>query len=298
MARQRRTLSLRGLRTFCVAAETLNYRRAADQLHVTPSAVSHQIKRLEAELDVELFVREKKQLSLSKPGRTLLEEIGPLLARIDEATERFYSRSERPQLRVSVQPFFASELFVPALKEFTERHPELDIFVDTSNESLDYHPDNADASIRLFDRIPDQLDAVKLFPLRLVGACSPELLRQQKENDWGIDPKISLIVHNTRPDAWQIWHEQRGVKMHPKQRLVQLDSMIAVLRAAERGLGIALVPLPLAQPWFDAGAVARFSDGEVVTSDIYYFVSDPSASNADSVHILKEWVIETFLEGS
>ncbi|MEL7297392.1 MAG: LysR substrate-binding domain-containing protein [Pseudomonadota bacterium] len=296
MSPSHRKLSLRGLRTFCTAAETLNYRRAADLLHVTPSAVSHQIKRLETELDVVLFNREGKKLSLSKDGQVLLDEIGPLLTQIDEATERFFARHQRPQLRVSVQPFFASEWFIPKLKDFTEKHPELDIFVDTSDESLAYHPANADASIRLFDRIPDSLDAVPLFPLRLVGACSAELKASLDPAEPSIDPNISLIVHNTRPDAWQIWHKQRGIRMQPAQRLVQLDSMIAVLRAAERGLGIALVPLPLAQQWFESGAVVHFGDDEVVTSDIYHFVSDPAASNAESVNILRDWVIEHCLE--
>lgn len=294
MTMPNRRFSLRGLRTFCVAARLLNYRRAAAELHVTPSAISHQIKRLEAELGAELFVRVKKRIALSEEGRKLLDEVAPLMNQIDEAATRFYNRQRRPQLRVSVQPFFASELFVPMLKGFTENHPDLDIFVDTSDESLAYHPANADASIRLFDRIPSTLDAMALFPLTLVAACSSELRNTLGDGSGAIDPRISLIVHNTRPDAWQLWHKQRGVRMPADQRIVHLDSMIAVLRAAERGLGIALVPLPLAQLWFDSGAVVRFGDDRLVTSDIYHFVSDPQSTNAASVRLLRHWAIETF----
>ncbi|MFK8054099.1 MAG: LysR substrate-binding domain-containing protein [Woeseiaceae bacterium] len=296
MRQPKRKLSLRGLRTFCAAARELNYRRAADTLHVTPSAVSHQIKRLEAELGLALFVRQKKKVLLTEDGKALLAEIGPLLDQIDDATERFFRRHERPQLRVSVQPFFASELFIPRLKDFTEAHPDLDIFVDTSDESLAYHPSDADASIRLFSRNPENLEAIPLFPLRLVAACSPELRETLRLDGDRIGQNISLIVHRTRADAWQLWHEQQSLTKPPNQRVVQLDSMIAVLRAAERGLGIALVPLPLAQLWLDSGSVVRFGDDALVTSDVYHFVSDPTADNRESVDVLRDWVLKTFVD--
>lgn len=296
MQRPERQLSLRGLRTFCIAARTLNYREAAERLHVTPSAISHQIKRLEQELGVTLFNRDKKRLTLSKDGAALYEEVGPLLKQLDQAARRFYRRHHRPQIKVSVQPFFASELFVPRLAEFAELHPDLDIIVDTSDETIAHHPETADASIRLFYEIPRSLHAIRLFPLRLVGACSKALAKRLKQYGDEIDPAISLIVHDTRPDAWQLWHEQRGQRMASGQRIVQLDSMIAVLRAAERGLGIALVPLPLAQQWFDSGAVERFGEQELITSDVYHFVYDPSGANVASVELLRDWVVRTFID--
>ncbi|MEL6871049.1 MAG: LysR family transcriptional regulator, partial [Pseudomonadota bacterium] len=171
---QTRQLSLRGLRTFCVAARTLSYRRAAEQLFVTPSAVSHQIKRLEEELGVSLFVRNNATLALTPDGTLLFREIDLPMRQIDGAATRMRTRRNRRTLKLSVQPFFASELFIPQLARFTHEHPDIDLSVNTSDESLEHHPSDADASIRLFRQVPVGLSATPLFRLRLVPACTAQ----------------------------------------------------------------------------------------------------------------------------
>lgn len=121
---------MRGLRTFCVAARRCSFSLAAEELYVSASAVSHQVRALERELQTELFVRKAQALELTEGGRALFHEIDPLIRQIDAATGRLASRLSREILRISVQPFFASEMFVPRLPEFTEQHPEIGIHVD------------------------------------------------------------------------------------------------------------------------------------------------------------------------
>ncbi|MDH3432284.1 MAG: LysR family transcriptional regulator, partial [Gammaproteobacteria bacterium] len=142
-------ISLRGLRTFCVAAEHQSFRTASELLFITPSAVSHQIKSLEQELGEQLFDRNSRELSLTDTGQSLFEEISPLIDQLNTVAASYKKRGQRSLIRISVQPFFASEYFVPRLSEFTAAHPDIDIQVGTSDESAEKHPADADLSIRL-----------------------------------------------------------------------------------------------------------------------------------------------------
>ena len=120
-------LSLRGLRTFCVAARYQSFRAAGEELFVTASAVSHQIKSLEEELGKQLFDRNTRDLSLTDIGRSLYEEVSPLIEQLDRVVAKYRAGAVSSSIRLSVQPFFASEMFVPRLREFTAEHPGIDI---------------------------------------------------------------------------------------------------------------------------------------------------------------------------
>ena len=165
---------MRGIRVFCVAARHQSYRLAAEELFISASAVSHQIKKLEDEFQVALFKRNGRAIELTVAGAALFAEIDRSVQRIDTAIGRLRDEFRKEHLRVSVQPFFASELFVPRLNEFTAKHPRIDINLETSNEVSERHPASADLSIRLFRTPPAGMTAERLFPLRLVPACSPQ----------------------------------------------------------------------------------------------------------------------------
>ena len=288
-------VSLRGLRTFCVAARHESFRHAADELFITPSAVSHRIKSLEQELGQQLFDRNSRSLSLTQAGGSLYEELSPLMDEVHRVTAR-YKTGGRSSLRISVQPFFASELFVPRLREFTSEHPEIDIRVDTSDETSAKHPPNADVSIRLFRTPPSDLSSDFLFPLRLAPAGSPEFLEAMKLRNKTIVSKFPIIVHETRPKAWSQWASAAGIRLPDDTRVIRLDSMIAVARAAERGIGAALVPMPLSSAWFDSGSLVRLFDKELVADDGYYLVSKEDSGTNVEVRILRDWVLQNFAD--
>ncbi|NNF15837.1 MAG: LysR family transcriptional regulator [Gammaproteobacteria bacterium] len=287
-----RQLSLRGLRTFCVAARHQNFRRAAEELFVTASAVSYQIKRLEKETGLNLFVRNNRTLSLSSAGRTLFDDVDPLIRQLDDVTASLRSAQHRHTLRISVQPFFASELLVPRLSEFTALHPEIDIHIDTDERYLETAPTTVDVSIRLFSSPPDELESDVLFPLRLVPACAPEL--RKKLVDGGRIPNKSfpIIVHTGRTDAWRLWSESSGIRLPEPSNIVQLNSMHSIVSAAEQGLGVALVPLPVSKKRFKAGCLTRLYRREVVTQDCYYLVCAKGAHSETPVKALREWVLD------
>jgi DNA-binding transcriptional LysR family regulator len=135
-----------------------------------------------------------------------------------------------------------------------------------------------------------------LFALRLAPACSPQLARELKLGDPRALLSATLIVHKSRPHAWQDWFASMSIALDRPPKVIHLDSMFAVARAAERGLGVALVPIPLSGSWFGSGALVRPCIGELETTDRYYFVYRPDAAQNSDVCALRDWVITTFAQ--
>lgn len=296
MSPSNQNISLRGLRTFCVAAEHESFRDAADLLFITASAVSHQIKNLETELGKKLFERGSRQLRLTPEGESLYNDVRPLIKQLDAIAAQHSASSSRRTLRLSVQPFFASELFVPRLYELREQHPELEIVVDTSDESSERHPATADASIRIFRSAPEGMAADELFPLRLVPAGSPAFYDTVKVRGNKIVSDFPIIVHESRARAWQQWEKVAGIRLPKNADTLRLDSMIAVARAAERGLGAALVPTQLSERWFASSSLVPLFDRELVTRDRYFFVCNEADNNDQSIRTLRSWVLQNFAD--
>lgn len=294
----RNSVSLRGLRMFCVAAKHESFRDAAERLFVTASAVSHQIKNLEDELGQQLFERSARQLKLTEVGLALYEEVYPLIEEVEETVAAYRMQAGKSVLSISVQPFFASELFVPRLPGFTAAHPEIDIRIDTSDESSERHAGSSDVSIRIFSTPPVGLVAEKLFPLRLIPAGSPKFRKSLKVQKNRVVSNFPRIVHEGRSKAWKLWEKTSGVKLPKEGSQLRLASMIAVARAAERGLGAALVPLELSSSWFESGNLVPLFDAHLVTDDAYYFVCDQESASKPAVRMLRDWAIATFAETS
>lgn len=286
--------SLRGLRTFCVAAELSSFREAADRLYITASAVSHQIKSLEDEYGLKLFDRSPRAIRLTDAGRLLYDDVHPLIEELDLVTSAHRQAPLRTVLRISVQPFFASELFVPRLPDFRTRYPHIDIKIDTSDESAERHPADADVSIRIFKSPPKSLSADRLFALHLTPAASPDFRDTIKVKGNTVSGPFSTIVHETRPRAWQEWQKKSGISFPADSTSIRLDSMIAVARAAERGLGAALVPTQLSDGWFDSGALVPIFETELQTDDAYYFVCRDTEKSDENIRLLRDWALSQF----
>lgn len=286
--------SMRGLRTFCVAARRLSFKEAADELCVTPSAVSHQIRVLEDSLGVTLFERLTREIALSEPGAALYARLEPLMIEIDQVTSSFKERlGQRRLLRVTLPPFFASEMLVPRLTDFARGNASLQIHIETI-ESGTPHPATSDASILLLARAPREFSTERLFSLSLVPACSPEVGERIDCGDPATLLDQTLIVHKSRPSAWREWFHQRSLTLEEAPSVLYLDSMFAVARAAQRSVGVALVPLPLSESWFGSGALMMANSAPLTTSDCYYLVyRDGDLRNAD-VRTFRDWVIATF----
>ena len=291
-----RQSSVRGLRTFCVAARCLSFKAAAEELCITPSAVSHQIKGLEEQFQALLFERRTREVALTEIGSTLFLQVAPLLTELDNVTARYMQRAgQRRVLRITLLPFFASEMFIPRLSAFADEHSAIDIRVETT-EAGAQHPLASDASILLLSSRPADVHAHSLFALRLAPACAPQLARELHLGDPRALLAATLIVHKQRPHAWHDWFAGMSIALERQPKVIHLDSMFAVARAAERGLGVALAPIPLSGTWFNSGALIRPCIGELQTTDRYYFVYRTEAASNPDVCALRDWVIATFAQ--
>lgn len=288
---------VRGLRTFCAAAKHLSFKDAAKELCITPSAVSHQIKTLEETVGQALFERRTRGIELTELGSALAASVSPVLAELDSVVANFVDRANlRRVLRINLPHFFASEMFVPRLSAFTDSMEGLEIRVDTSDAGT-AHRGASDASVVLLASPPRDVRAYPLFPLSLIPACAPTLAASLKLEGAASLLRATLIVHESRPNAWNDWFDQCGITPTERPNVIYLDSMFSVARAAERGLGVALVPIPLSNTWFRTGALTKVSDKELLTPDCYYFVyRREDESNAD-IRALRDWAISAFRQG-
>ncbi|MFK8019479.1 MAG: LysR substrate-binding domain-containing protein [Pseudomonadales bacterium] len=289
-------VSLRGLRTFCIVAKHESFRLAAEELFLTPSAISHQVRSLEEELSVKLFDRNTRVPRLTEAGNTLLQECEHLIAQLDDVTGQFRALYTLCSLRISVQPFFATEILLPRLNSFLSQNPSISISIDTEDQTAEKHPAQADVSIRLFRKLPAELKTNILFKLRLVPACAPHLADQRHRGKLAVTQGLPLIVHSKRPNAWRDWSRASGIEVDTKTNSIRLETMISVARAAEQGLGVALVPLPLSESWFHSGKLQRLSEYELKTPDQYILAYREEDEIRTEVQLFSNWILNEFSE--
>lgn len=294
MATWNRNVSMRALRAFRAAARRSSFRQAADDLFLTASAVSHQIKQLEEALAIRLFTRHPRSLELTEAGRAFADELEPVFEELDLIVERHAGKTAPPALRVSVQPFFASELLVPRLSAFLTDNPGSSIRVDTTDDESRNPDRSADVSIRLFSSPPSEQVADRLFSLRLLPVGSPGFYDTVKVVAGRITSAFPLIVHDVRPKAWQHWARSSGIRLPRRTPTIQLNSMISVARAAEQGLGAALMPAQLCAAWIESGALTPLFDHELESKEAYYLTSNRDDCDTGPVNTFRQWVLQEF----
>ena len=288
----------RSLRVFCVAARHRSFKFAADELCLTPSAVSHQMKELEDTLGARLFERRPRSLELTRAGAALLAQVEPLLEALDRSVAEFARGGGRRSVRLVLPPFFASELFIPRLGAFCARHPGIDLQIDSREPRPAAHPASADVSVLLVDSEPQGLECTPLFALSLSAVCAPQHLCTVARLGGAVFKELTLIVHTSSAEAWSEWAREVGIEAPEPSRLLELDTMHAVVRAAEHGIGVALVPTVHCAEGFRTGALARIFAVELTTTDAYYLVHRAKDGDKPDVHALAEWMLEEFGTGT
>lgn len=284
--------SLKFLRTFQVAATRLSFKAAADELFVTPSAVSHQIKALEAQLGVALFERGPRSLALTEAGRSYLQHVETVFTRLESVTEQLQIRHGRSVVRLNIPPFFATELLLPRLLSFLEAQPDTDIQINTLAPLL-VHAADADLSI-VVGAAPHAGHAChKLFSQTFVPACSPTLLQRNPIDTVDDLNRHTLIIHEARREGWQRWAQPLGTELRPR-KLVRFDTMHAAAQAAEHGLGVALVSAPLGHERFVQGSLVKLFDAELQTGESYFLMLRNEDEVRPDVRAMKQWILEQF----
>src|SRR5271170_4814744 len=283
--------SLKFLKTFQVAARLQSFKGAAEELFITPSAVSHQIKALEEQLGVSLFQRGVRTLTLSDAGANYLDHINDIFSKLESVTEQLQVRYGRTIIRLNVPPFFANELLLPRLATFSQAREETDIRIETSFSAPKTHPPEADLSIVVGCGPWEGLTVHELFAQTFIAACSPNFLLENPIDSYADLNGKTLLVHEERRDAWERWALGLNIPPIKPNRLVRLDTMSAVVRAAEQGIGVALVPARLSADRFNGGGLVKLFDAELTTNESYVLLHRPEDRAREDLQELTRWIL-------
>lgn len=285
---------LNNLRTFQVAGRHLSFTRAGDELSITPSAVSHQIKTLEAFLGLPLFRRLTRALEFTEAGKQYFEYLDTMFFRLASETQQLSPEYSRKIVRLCVPPFFAEEAILPKLGSYEEATIQTDIRVATQSSTTDEMSPDADISILLGDPQQRSQETNRLFERKVVVACSAAYLAEHPMQTYADLDGRTLLVHDKNPDAWQAWSKSVGVKAPVPGKLIRSDSMSAIVRAARQGLGVALVSWPLGRGYFDEQSLVRVFDEVVGTSKFFYVSIRSTDMQRPEVAKLRDWIIAEF----
>jgi len=284
---------IRGLRSFCVAAKCLSFKHAANQLYLTPSAISHQIKQLEEQLDKQLFKRQTRAIELTADGKRLFDSISPILEQLEGTLKDFTESKSNNNISITLPEFFASELMMPKLSAWSSLHPDINLQLETI-KSRDSSSKTTDLSIVLSSGKPTDALVNELFPISYIPAVSPTLYKELKPMGLNAVNNAKLIVHQSRPYSWEHWAHDVDMPNFEPSQMVQVDSMFSVARAAQKGLGIALIPLPISQSWFDEGVLIPLFDKPLVTQDKYYLIQHDWHASRPELELFSQWLLENF----
>ncbi|WP_171231746.1 LysR family transcriptional regulator [Ruegeria sp. HKCCA4812] len=265
-------------RSFEAAARTLSFTAAAEEIGLTQSAVSQQVKSLEMRLGTALFVRHPRSLALTDAGRKLLPEIGSALEALAAAAGRADASAPGDVLTVATSVSVAQWVIAPNLADFTARNPEISVRLLSAIWPDDFHASQADVQVRFGSEKQVGRGAERLRPDRLVAVKAPTLAG---------DPfDLPLIEAVGTSSGWKTWLDKQGVQRQPA---VFVDTFGMALHLAVHGSGVALISEFLAKHAMATGLVESAHDSTVECNEGYYLSAD--ASNPAAA-LFRDWLIE------
>ncbi len=292
----RRLPPLNSLRAFEAAARNLSFTRAAEEMHVTQAAISHQVKALEDFLGVTLFTRGNRELLLTEEGQMYWPPVREMFERLADATERVRARKASGPLTVSVLPSFAIVWLVPRLQKFAERHPEIDVRIKASDAEADFLADNVDAAIYFGNGDWPDLNVTPLLEESLLPVCSPALLRGRKPLRTPQDLAHHTLLHDSSTDAWRQWLKHVGVKGVKSDVGPVFSHTAMVLQAAAHGQGVAIGHSVLAQAELLSGRLVCPFDQRLPLHEGYFLVTAKSSFERPKVKAFREWILSTIAQ--
>lgn len=291
---------LPALLAFERAATQLSFRRAARDLSLSPSAISHQIRGLEEQFGTRLFVRGARQVRLTDDGERYLAKVSAALATLQEASrDMLRQRGEASgELWISSLPFFTSAVLLPALPEFKRRHPQLTLRIEATHQYADFNGSRVDVAIRYGREHAAGLKVEPLVQVKGMPVCTPALVKAGLRTPADLSREV-LIHVTTQPRAWPAWLKEAGLPNLAPRGHLWLDSVPAMLEAAEHGLGVAIAIAPLikARPGFGKRLVAPFAF-EAAYSETIYLVSRTEQARDRRIAAVRRWITDAVARAS
>ncbi|RWA61532.1 transcriptional regulator GcvA [Mesorhizobium sp.] len=291
----------RALRTFEAAARHLNFTRAADELGLTPAAVSHQIKEIEDQLDLVLFTRTSRTIRLTEAGNVLFEASIDALDLLGRAVTRARKMTRGTALlKITLDAQFATKWLMRRVDDFRRQRPGIELRFDIASKLRDFDRDDVDVGIRFGAGKYPGLCADRLFENVIIPVCSPALLRAGPPLTEPRDLFHHTLAHIewsrqgiTWPN-WRMWMAAAGVDDFDDSRTIVFDTSTDVVQAALDGVAVALADFAMVANDLSEGRLIRpFELGIKVAPEFAYFLVYPEAVKDDArIVAFREWLLD------
>lgn len=289
---------LNALRAFEAAGRLLSFSQAAAELHVTPAAISHQIKGLEEYLGVPLFRRTTRRLFLTEQGVLALAHFRDGFDRLAKGVELLRSRGERGVLTVSTTPSFAAKWLVPRLGSFAQQYPEIDLRIAAGTALVDFDRDHVDAAIRFGRGLYPRLAAFRLFGEALTPMLNRKLLGRRRTLKDPAELATLPLLHDDslrmigRMPGWAEWFRLAGVDGADTSRGTHFDDGHLVLQAAAEGRGVALGRVVLAAGELASGGLLAPFAQRIALDIGYHLVVPETRAEQPMIAAFRRWIEE------
>jgi LysR family transcriptional regulator, glycine cleavage system transcriptional activator len=285
--------SLNGLRAFEAAARHLSFTRAASELNVTQTAISHQIKRLEEELGIRLFIRQNRALELTAEARDYLPGIRAAFNDLRLATDRLLQKGDDNVLTVSTLASFAAKWLLPRLSAFQEAHPGIDVRITTSTSLVDFARDNVDAAIRYGRGQWPGVRSTWLMADEVFPVCSPELLKGKHPLRQPEDLRHHVLLNTSSfDDDWRQWLTAAGLPPNISgQRGIAFDQIFMTVQAAIDGVGVAMGRTSYVRDDIAKGRLVVPFDIALPVDAGFYLVSPEGGIDRPKLRAFRQWLL-------
>ncbi|MFZ5672534.1 MAG: transcriptional regulator GcvA [Pseudomonadota bacterium] len=282
---------LNALKAFEAAARHLSVKAAAEELSVTPGAVSQMLKTLELHLGRKLFDRINRGIVLTEAGRNYLPPVRNAFRQIAEASRRVAAEAESNVLTVSVTPFFASAWLVPRLNSFQAAHPGIDLRIVTSTRLADFTRDGIDVAIRHgLGRYPG-LRAEHVLAVAMIPVASPALVARRGMPARVADLLDWPLVQDADRKGWALWFEAQGLAEAAPTRGPSFDDSGLLLGAIIAGQGAGLLPDAMVETDVKEGRLTRLAEPKEIEVFAYYLVYPELAQGRAKIQAFRDWIL-------
>jgi LysR family glycine cleavage system transcriptional activator len=285
---------LNNLRVFEVVARHLSISKAANELNVTPGAVSRQLAALESFVGTQLFSRKHRDLILTEKGREYYEDISKSLAEIQSSTKRLFSGRNQNQLKVRCYTTFSIRWLIPRLSSFLALHPKMEVVLTTSMDPVNFDQEDLDCAIRLGDGAWSDANVTRLVSNIILPVCSPSLLAGssiKKPQDFS---RYKLLDTISRPDDWNLWFNSIGMNVKLEDfSCLSYESSALCYSAAIEGHGIAMAQYFLVESELRNGKlVCPFPEFLNRESFTYYLLTPLGKNESQQAKDFRTWLLE------
>tara|TARA_R110001583_G_scaffold149382_4_gene301485 strand:+ start:2672 stop:3571 length:900 start_codon:yes stop_codon:yes gene_type:complete len=288
----RRFPPLNALRVFEAAARKGSFAAAGDELSVTASAVSHQIKTLEEYLGVDLFSRNNRKVGLTPSGEQYLVSVRHALDEIEMATHRLADSRKSNVIQISVAPNFLTRWLMPRMSRFRERYPDIELQISASIGLIDFSQTSTDMAVYYGNGEWDDIEVYFLQKVRLVPVCSPKLFEGECPLQTPNDLRHHTLIYvSSRKWEWGNWLQLSGAEFVTPKDSLQLSSSQLTTAAAQENLGVALADTILTSREISSGNLVVPFDIPLDTRKAFYLVHQKHRPLTSCMRHFKDWLI-------